>query len=171
MIIPHAHIRDSEQLGLDDVLLCMYALSQTSTYNMILVFLLHMRNLLMHANENSIGNDSVDAMQQAKQRLIQGHYPDIDPASIHTGYHRGHRPIFGAWGFPDIISVHHLHLHVIIEPRPMQKWLKYPAWNPLMWINDDVVFARARQGEQQSSAATPVGERMEGLPEGGDSNK
>jgi len=105
-------------------------------------------------------------MQEAKQTLLQEHYPNIDPVSIHTGYHRGHRPLFGVWGFPDIISVHHLHLHVIIEPRPMQKWLKYPAWNPLMWINDDDVLARAKKGEQQSSAATPVVEKLGELQQG-----
>lgn len=41
---------------------------------------------------------------------------------------------------PDIVSVHHLHLHVIVEPRLVLRVFKYPAWLRFMWVGDERVM-------------------------------
>lgn len=46
--------------------------------------------------------------------------------------------------WPDIVSVHHLHLHVIVEPGFWLWMFKYPRWLPLMWCEDWEVVERAR---------------------------
>lgn len=48
----------------------------------------------------------------------------------------------GGVHWPDIVSVHHVHLHVIVEPRPLLWLFKYPPWLPLMWKSDDAVLRR-----------------------------
>ena len=42
---------------------------------------------------------------------------------------------------PDIVSVHHLHLHVIVEPKLVLRIFKYPAWFRFMWMSDKKVMA------------------------------
>jgi hypothetical protein len=86
----------------------------------------------------------VEKMDSVKTMLLQKHYNGIDPSKVHSGYHRGHRPVWGSLGYPDIISVHHLHLHVIVEPEYKAGLLKYPKWFPLMWMSDDELLEQVR---------------------------
>lgn len=79
-------------------------------------------------------------MDKVKCDLLQERYPDIPSSWIHSGYHRGRRPLIGSIFYPDIISIHHLHLHVIVRPKRMLLWLKYPPWLSLMWKSDDKVI-------------------------------
>ncbi|KAI9857966.1 MAG: hypothetical protein M1813_007935 [Trichoglossum hirsutum] len=75
-----------------------------------------------------------------KTTLLARHHPGLPSSSVHAGYHRGRRPAgLGPLVLPDIVSVHHLHLHVIVEPRCLLRWCKYPAWLPLMWVSDESV--------------------------------
>ena len=83
---------------------------------------------------------AVKEMDAAKHLLLQRYFPDTPPSSIHSGYHRGRRRLFGPIIWPDIISVHHLHLHVIVEPRVMLRLFKYPAWMRWMWLSDERVM-------------------------------
>lgn len=75
-------------------------------------------------------------MDELKRELLSNH-PVVPLSKIHSGYHRGGRTMFGLFRFPDTISVHHLHLHVIVRPRLLLKWFKYPPWLPLMWKSDE----------------------------------
>ncbi|KAL7943777.1 HIT-like domain-containing protein [Trichoderma barbatum] len=98
---------------------------------------LHVRDI---ENLDSTHLDLLRAMDDAKRRLLQEEYPDVPRSEIHSGYHRGRRPLIGNIFYPDIISIHHLHLHVIVRPRRKLLWLKYPPWLPLMWKSDDKVL-------------------------------
>ncbi|KAM0446071.1 hypothetical protein ACHAO4_009516 [Trichoderma viride] len=91
-------------------------------------------------NLNSSHLTLLQSMDEVKRSLIQERYPDIPPSSIHSGYHRGRRPMIGSIFYPDIISIHHLHLHVIVKPKRMLLWFKYPPWLRLMWKSDDRVL-------------------------------
>ena len=64
--------------------------------------------------------------------------------------------------FPDIISVHHLHLHVIIEPSWFAWLLKYPWWFPWMWVSDEWVLKKL---EGDKSVVSEVA--VEGGDQGG----
>jgi len=79
-------------------------------------------------------------MDAVKQRLIEQYCPDASPSTVHSGYHRGRRPLLGCIYYPDIVSIHHLHLHVIVRPRLVMKMFKYPRWLPLMWKSDAAVM-------------------------------
>lgn len=79
-------------------------------------------------------------MDEAKRTLLQERYPDVPSSQIHSGYHRGRRPLIGNFYYPDIISIHHLHLHVIVKPKRMLLWFKYPPWLRLMWKSDAKVL-------------------------------
>ena len=81
-------------------------------------------------------------MDEAKEILLKDHYPDIPRASVHCGYHRGRRQLIGPIILPDIVSIHHIHMHVIIEPRGILKFFKYPAWFRPMWISDERVMTK-----------------------------
>ncbi|KAL6693265.1 HIT-like protein [Trichoderma pleuroticola] len=78
----------------------------------------------------------LQSMNELKRLLLSNH-PDVPPSEIHSGYHRGGRTMFSLFRFPDTISVHHLHLHVIVRPEFMLKWFKYPPWLLLMWKSDE----------------------------------
>lgn len=75
-------------------------------------------------------------MDELKRLLLKNH-PDVPPSEIHSGYHRGRWHLIWNIYYPDTISVHHLHLHVIIRPQFLKKWFKYPPWLPLMWKSDE----------------------------------
>ena len=64
-------------------------------------------------------------MDEVKKQLLRQHYPRVPPAAVHSGYHRGRRTLFGPVVWPDIISVHHLHLHVIVQPDFWLRLFKY----------------------------------------------
>lgn len=82
-------------------------------------------------------------MNRIKKKLLKKNFPDRSPDDIHSGYHRGRRHLFGPIILPDIVSIHHLHLHVIVEPRFVLKMFKYPVWLRLMWMSDERVMAEA----------------------------
>ena len=75
-------------------------------------------------------------MDDVKNRLIGRHCSGTRRSAIISGYHRGRRPLIGNIYYPDIVSIHHLHLHVIVQPRLMMRLIKYPAWLPFMWKSD-----------------------------------
>lgn len=91
-------------------------------------------------NGNILLSKTVRSMDNAKHRLLKEQCPGISSSAIHSGYHRGRRPLVGNIFYPDIISVHHLHLHVIVRPRLLLLWFKYPPWLPFMWKSDDKVL-------------------------------
>jgi hypothetical protein len=97
----------------------------------------------------------VEEMDSIKSTLLREHFPDALPAEIHSGYHRGHRAVWGSFGYPDIISIHHMHLHVIVQPFTILKLLKYPDWFPLMWISDDTVLECVRALPEVDASTAP----------------
>ncbi len=89
-------------------------------------------------------------MNEVKQQLLQQYCPDVPLSDIHSGYHRGRRPLIGTIYYPDIVSIHHLHLHVIVKPRTILKLFKYPPWLPLMWKSDARVMQEVEELEAKS---------------------
>lgn len=89
-------------------------------------------------------------MDKMKEDLVE-RYGDGPGTKVHAGYHRGRRPMIGDISYPDIISVHLLHLHLIIEPRPGLTNLKYPSWNRWMWISDKRVLEKIQKQSQKAS--------------------
>ncbi|KAI1132136.1 hypothetical protein F5Y10DRAFT_231618 [Nemania abortiva] len=92
----------------------------------------------------ALGPDHIpllQAMDAVKSTLLEREFPALAPRPIVlAGYHRGRRPLFRSVFYPDIVSIHHLHLHVIVRPR-LAMWLfKYPSWLPLMWKSDATVM-------------------------------
>lgn len=94
--------------------------------------------------------DIVPKLDAVKRELLRLFYPDLPSSQIHAGYHRGHRPMLGRFGLPDIVSIHHLHLHVIIYPFSLLKLFKYPAWFPLMWVSDEWLLKNIAKREESS---------------------
>ncbi|KAI2625148.1 hypothetical protein GGS21DRAFT_309685 [Xylaria nigripes] len=88
---------------------------------------------------------TLQAMERAKKMLLEKHCNEIQRSEIVSGFHRGRRPLWRNIFYPDIVSVHHLHLHVIVRPRLVLRIFKYPAWCPLMWKSDDRVFREVRR--------------------------
>jgi hypothetical protein len=80
-------------------------------------------------------------MKAFVEKHIQENFPDVPKSRIHCGFHRGRRP-FLFFMLPDIVSIHHLHLHLIILPGWLVWLLKYPAWNPFMWLSLDKVIKK-----------------------------
>ena len=91
-------------------------------------------------------------MNDTKNNLLKAHYPTISSSALLCGYHRGRRRLFGPIFLPDIISVHHLHLHVIVEPRPILRIFKYPAWFSPMWVSDQKVMASVGERTRKRGA-------------------
>lgn len=84
-------------------------------------------------------------MDAVKNQLIDERCPDVPRLSIIAGYHRGRRRLFGNIFYPDIISIHHLHLHVIVQPSLLLRLFKYPSWLPLMWKSDDTLIQEIKR--------------------------
>ncbi|KAI0872177.1 hypothetical protein GGS24DRAFT_468533 [Hypoxylon argillaceum] len=84
-------------------------------------------------------------MDQVKKHLVDKYCSGIPDSAIISGYHRGRRPLVGKVYYPDIISIHHLHLHVIVKPRWILRLFKYPAWLPLMWKSDVTVMREVQR--------------------------
>ncbi|KAI5926856.1 hypothetical protein F4810DRAFT_653827 [Camillea tinctor] len=87
----------------------------------------------------------LQAMDRVKQHLLASHCPGVSPTDVHSGYHRGRRPLVAGIYYPDIVSIHHLHLHVIVKPRAWLRFFKYPGWLPLMWRSDVAVLRRVQR--------------------------
>ncbi|KAI1740012.1 hypothetical protein F4680DRAFT_420935 [Xylaria scruposa] len=88
----------------------------------------------------------LQAMDAVKNTLLEKEFPELPlPPFILAGYHRGRRPLVHSVYYPDIVSIHHLHLHVIVRPR-LAMWLfKYPPWLSLMWKSDATVMQEIMQ--------------------------
>lgn len=82
-------------------------------------------------------------MNRIKEELLKRNFADRSSKEIHSGYHRGRRGLIGPIILPDIVSVHHLHLHVIVEPRFLMRMFKYPIWLRFMWMSDERAMAEA----------------------------
>lgn len=132
LIIPRLHIRDIEALTSEHVQLRKWVHSTC------------LNNIGLH-------NAQVEKLERVKTILLDRYCPGISPSSIHSGFHRGRRALAGSVFWPDIISIHHIHLHVIVEPRPILKLFKYPTWLPLMWKSDKRVMQEVRRKEEESS--------------------
>ncbi|KAI2641409.1 HIT-like protein [Hypomontagnella submonticulosa] len=81
----------------------------------------------------------VHSMVALKNQLVKQSCPAVPSANVHIGFHRGRRILLGNVYWPDIISIHHLHMHVIVEPHFWSKFFKYPPWLPLMWKSEEQV--------------------------------
>ncbi|KAI1377227.1 HIT-like protein [Hypoxylon crocopeplum] len=81
----------------------------------------------------------VQSMIKLRKELLEQHYPMVSPTDIHTGFHRGRRVLLGDIYWPDTVSIHHLHMHVIVQPYFWLKFFKYPPWFPLMWKSETQV--------------------------------
>lgn len=93
--------------------------------------------------------DLLQAMDTAKRRLLKQYCPDQPASAVHSGYHRGRRPLWGTMFYPDIVSIHHLHLHVIVRPCLTSYLFKHPFWLPLMWKSDTRVLREAGLKERK----------------------
>ncbi|KAI1206317.1 HIT-like protein [Annulohypoxylon truncatum] len=91
----------------------------------------------------------VQSMIKVKKHLLEKHCPMVSPTDVHTGFHRGRRVLLGDIYWPDIISIHHLHMHVIVEPQFWLKFFKYPPWLSLMWKSEEQV-ERELNGKQEN---------------------
>ncbi|KAI1195711.1 hypothetical protein F5X97DRAFT_326275 [Nemania serpens] len=87
----------------------------------------------------------LQAMDRVKIHLIDEHCAGVPRQSIISGYHRGRRPLLGKIHYPDIVSIHHLHLHVIARPHWLLRLFKYPGWLPLMWKSDVTVMREVQR--------------------------
>ncbi|GME33686.1 histidine triad-like motif-containing protein [Neofusicoccum parvum] len=132
LLIPRIHIRDVEALTGEHVRL-------------------RKDPFLFRVRAGLPNGDLVERLHHVKRKLLDEHCPGISPSSVHSGYHRGRRLMVGSIFWPDIVSVHHLHLHVIVEPRPVLRIFKYPLWLPLMWKSDEAVLREVRRKEEMES--------------------
>lgn len=126
LIAPKKHIRDIESLSKDDI--------RTRQYLFVTNLHLYWANIIL-----------VEQLDTVKQLLLQQHYPIDKSLPVLSGFHRGRRRLVGRLFWPDIVSVHHLHLHVIVRPRLLLKIFKYPPWLPLMWKSDKRVMKEVRR--------------------------
>ncbi|KAK6532568.1 hypothetical protein TWF281_006752 [Arthrobotrys megalospora] len=104
-------------------------------------------------------------MLAIREQLLATHYPDLTPVSRHyrlrSGFHRGERDVhlLGPVKFhvPDVISVKHLHLHVIVDLNSMIKGLKYPMWNEFIFAKSETVLKRLEEEERRAKGAPALG--------------
>ncbi|KAK6501437.1 Histidine triad nucleotide-binding protein 3 [Arthrobotrys musiformis] len=104
-------------------------------------------------------------MLAIREQLLGIHYPDITPATrnhrVRSGFHRGERDVHIAgplkFRIPDVISVKHLHLHVIVDVDSTMKSLKYPMWNELVFAKSETVLKRLEDEESKSKTTTTNG--------------
>jgi hypothetical protein len=103
-------------------------------------------------------------MDRFKKNLLRDHYATVPSSEIHSGYHRGHRPMVGNFGLPDIISIHHLHLHVIIKPNTVLKYTKYGSFASQIFVSDDWVLENVRnlsRSPKSDSSEKDIGKVLE----------
>ncbi|KAK0757042.1 hypothetical protein N5P37_010568 [Trichoderma harzianum] len=122
----------------NDLCIAIYNKTNAGQAHWLILPRAHIRDI---ENLSSEHLELLRSMDELKRLLLKNH-DDVPPSEIHSGYHRGGRIFFGRFRFlrfrsPDIISVHHLHLHVIVRPGFLKKWFKYPPWLPLMWKSDE----------------------------------
>ncbi|KAK6358166.1 Histidine triad nucleotide-binding protein 3 [Orbilia blumenaviensis] len=109
-------------------------------------------------------------MLALSEQLLAIHHPNLTPASryhrLRIGFHRGKRDVHvvGPVKFhvPDVISVKHLHLHVIVDIDSTIKALKYPLWNELIFAKSETVLRRLEDEEKRSKDTSTVSKNNEG---------
>ncbi|KAI1631777.1 hypothetical protein F4809DRAFT_646082 [Biscogniauxia mediterranea] len=126
----------------DDDLIAIHNLRPAGQMHWLIMPKLHLVRDIEALNGDHVA--LLQAMDRVKHRLLRDHCPaGLSPSDVHSGYHRGRRPLpLGRVYYPDVVSVHHLHLHVIVRPRPWLRAFKYPRWLPLMWRSDRAVMRR-----------------------------
>lgn len=87
---------------------------------------------------------TVKAMNVVKEQLLRKNFPNVQQSAVLAGFHRGRRHFHGPVIFPDIVSIHHLHLHVIIEPSTAMALFKYPSWFRFMWVSDKDIMEQVK---------------------------
>ncbi|MCJ1348850.1 Histidine triad nucleotide-binding protein 3 [Peltigera leucophlebia] len=100
------------------------------------------------------------ALDTVKDQLLRKHFPNIQRSAVLAGFHRGRRHFHGPIMFPDIVSIHHLHLHIIIEPFKTLALFKYPSWFRFMWISDQAIMEQVKgrkriESEPESRPSEP----------------
>lgn len=103
---------------------------------------------------------AVKALDTVKDQLLRKHFPNIQRSAVLAGFHRGRRHFHGPIMFPDIVSIHHLHLHIIIEPFKTLALFKYPSWFRFMWISDQAIMEQVKgrkriESEPESRPSEP----------------
>ncbi|GAW23047.1 hypothetical protein ANO14919_125950 [Xylariales sp. No.14919] len=88
---------------------------------------------------------TLQAMDRVKKHLLGQYCAGVPRSAVLSGYHRGRRPLVGTIYYPDIVSIHHLHLHVIVRPKWIWRLIKYPSWLPLMWKSDARVMREVQR--------------------------
>ncbi|KAF3914574.1 hypothetical protein ABW21_db0203836 [Orbilia brochopaga] len=88
-------------------------------------------------------------MLAVRDQMLLEYHPDITPATRHrvrSGFHRGSRQIVSLGPLritlPEVISVKHLHMHVIVDLNTNIGYMKYPLWNSLIFIPAEDVLKR-----------------------------
>ncbi|KAF3929957.1 hypothetical protein AA313_de0205929 [Arthrobotrys entomopaga] len=112
-------------------------------------------------------------MLAMRDQLLQTHHPDITAANraqrVRSGFHRGGRDIeilrMMKISLPDIISVKHLHLHVIVDLLTTKGYLKYPLWNEMVFITSEAVLKRL---ENEEKMHRKISERETAMESGND---
>lgn len=91
-------------------------------------------------------------MSRVKNNLVQRHCPHVLPERIHCGYHRGQRPNgYIPVRMPDIISVKHLHLHVVAEPRLLPFVYKFHPSNTLIFKTEEAILGLVEEMAEAGS--------------------
>ena len=62
---------------------------------------------------------------------------------------------------PDIISVRHLHMHVIVETYAASKFVKYNSWAPWFYIEVEDVLKRLRSQQNEGEENVKVAAKGE----------
>ncbi|KAI1504303.1 hypothetical protein F5X99DRAFT_371716 [Biscogniauxia marginata] len=127
----------------DDELIAVHNRQSAGQFHFLIMPKSHLVRDIESLNGNHIA--LLTAMDRVKHHLLQEHCPDLSVSDVHSGYHRGRRPLLGKIFYPDIVSIHHLHLHVIVRPRRWLQFFKYPTWLPLMWKSDRQVMQQVQR--------------------------
>ncbi|KAH8888959.1 hypothetical protein GQ53DRAFT_807985 [Thozetella sp. PMI_491] len=127
----------------DDTIIAIDNIRCAGEYHWLILPKLHLARDIENLEQDHL--PLLEAFDSTKRKLLEQHCPQLPPSSVLAGYHRGRRRLFGSVYYPDIISIHHLHLHVIVQPRLMMRLFKYPSWLPLMWKSDVAVMREVRK--------------------------
>ncbi|KAJ4148269.1 hypothetical protein LMH87_002748 [Akanthomyces muscarius] len=122
----------------DDKIIAIDSLRPAGQYHWLILPKVHAVRDIEGLNRQHIG--LLQAMDRVKKQLVREKCQGISPSAIMSGYHRGRRQLLGNIFWPDIISIRHLHLHVIVRPHLVPWLFKYPPWLPLMWKSDTRVL-------------------------------
>ncbi|KAF3192683.1 hypothetical protein TWF788_000288 [Orbilia oligospora] len=152
--MPLRHIRSVEDLTPSDLPLCNAALSNYHTQH------IYFDDIISHTNYFTCFDVKDRKMLAVREQLLAVHYPDLTPATryhrLRTGFHRGRRDLHlvGPFKFhvPDVISVKHLHLHVIVDVDSTIRGMKYPLWNELIFAKSELVLKRLEDEDKKLKA-------------------